>query len=272
MGWAAVLGYLTTSFVKRPAAPEVSPDVVRAGLAALAALQLFGAGWQARTAVEHQALAVLREGPSPEAVAQLRQVAWWRPEIGVAQAHEAEALGDAERAIAAAQRVVQRHPHDADALRHAALVLLRQGAVEDALVVADAATVHSPNDWRSWAVRAEALERLQPEVAGEAWLDAMRRGAPTRLVAKGWRYLPVGLPWVQAVQNQSAARSAQLAAALVRLGDEDAALVAYTQAYLRSPAVVYPAHARLLVAKNQPREAESLLREALRDTRSRCAI
>lgn len=262
MAAAAVIGAVFGVFH-----PTLSVDGarLRRWLGLLAAAQLLAAGWEARSAVQAQAAAlVLARGEGAAGAAErLQRVAPWRPEPELHRAWALEARGQHASAVSVAARIVQQHPADPQALRLASQLLARNGSAPEALAAAERAVSRAPADWRTWVARAHALEVGAPEQAAEGWLEAIARGAPPRLVARGWRFLPVGLPWVQATEGLPARHANALARVLKGLGDLQGALLAYEQAHLQDPRWVDPGHPRLLLELQRDAEADVLLQIAL---------
>ncbi len=259
---AAILG--TLSGVFRPVV-RTHRRRLQIGLVSLAGLQLLAGAWQLRGVHEaRDARAVLSRSPDADlAVERLERVAPWRPEIALHRAWSLEERARGPEAVEIAIALSQAHSDDPTVLRLAAQLLARQGQAEPALGVAQRAVRRSPADWRSQVALARVLEQQTPEQASEAWLAAIAQGAPPKLIAQGWRYLPIGLPWVQAVEGLPARYANATARELKRLGDLDAAVLAYESARLSSPRVVDPGHPRLLLELGRDDEADALLRRAL---------
>lgn len=262
MAAAAVIGALIGVF--RPTIPT-DGGRLRWGLGLLIAAQLLASGWEIRSAVEQQSVTTILARGEGAAVAaeRLAVVAPWRPERQLHRAWGLEARGEGASAVAVAEQIVADHPSDPQALRLASQLLARHGRGELALPVAERAVSRAPADWRTWAARALALEEVDPERAAGGWIDAIAHGAPPRLVARGWRHLPVGLPWVQATEGLPPRYAAAMARELRRLGDQQAAILAYEQAMLADPSRVDPGHLWLLLEEGREAEVDALLEQAL---------
>src|SRR5688572_33000457 len=91
------------------------------------------------------------------------------------------------------------------------------------------------------------MEIAHPELAGQAWVDAVAHGAPPAFVRRGWRFLPVGLVWADAVEGLPFYSVNAIANELAKLGDPESALLAYEHAYRESHGVLHTGHVRLLL-------------------------
>lgn len=238
------------------------PGRVRQWLLVLAAGQIAFGAWQVRTAFEQFAVrTVLTRAPDgAAAVKRLETVAPWRPEIGLYRAWGFESANRGAQALAEARAVVAAHPVDTTAQRLAAQVLVRQGAVDEARAVIERSVHRDPTDWRQWTARAVIIEAHAPDQRAEAWLEAVRRGAPARYLRRAWKDLPEGLAWVDAVADRPPRWSRSMGHALADL-DPEAAVVAFDQARV-DDGYVDPAQVRLLVRLGRFSEAELVLAEA----------
>ncbi|MEN0063756.1 MAG: O-antigen ligase family protein [Myxococcota bacterium] len=236
---------------------------VRGALIGVGGVQLLMAGWTARTALEEPAVrqVLAHSHEAGAASRRLSAVAPWRPEIGLYQAWSFEAANQTEAALGEAQNVIDAHPENPVAQRLAAQVLARTGAAAQAWEVISRSVERDPTDWRQWMTRAVIAEVHRPAEVAEAWLDAIRRGAPSHYIRRAWARLPEGLAWVDAVANRPARLSRGMGYALAEL-DPEAAIVAFEQARV-ADGYVDPGQIRLLVELQRLPEAELQLRLAL---------
>ena len=261
----ATCSLLAVHHVAFRAPMSVDPWRLRLGLGVLMGLQLGMGAWQVRTAIEEPAVrAVLaRSGEAGRAVRQLSTVAPWRPEIALYEAWSLQSAGRQAEAIERARQVAQGHPADPVAQRLAAELLVREGALNEARAIIERTVTRDPSDWRGWLTRAEVVEGHEPSARAEAWMDAIRRGAPVHLLRRAWADLPVGLAWVEAVEGRPPRFSRAMGHVLASL-DPDAALVAFDQARV-ADGVVDPAQIRLLVELDRLPEADLLLQRGRAD-------
>jgi tetratricopeptide (TPR) repeat protein len=234
MGVAAMWGLRRAAFEKRV---EVPAGRVRAAVIPFVALELLASGWELRTDRVDQAVAVVRSGVGDrrQAVDTLRRYAWWRPELGLADAIDHARLGGTDRALVSARAVVAAHPEDPRALRSAGLVLARNGAPDEAAVAFERAIGRYPGDWRTWVARAQAAKG---DAAVEAWKDAFRHGAPPTFLEQAWSAQPLSLVWIDFGSTQPARFSALLGRFLYQHGDWEASALAYEQVWMLEP--TYP--------------------------------
>ncbi len=242
---------------------EGDPGRIRRWLAAALVLQVGFGAWMVRTALEERAVhAVLARG-TPTAVQAARRLAWvapWRAEIALHRGWSLSAAGRVVEAAELARNLVNEHPENPDVLRHAADLLARGGALDEARAAVERAVARDPSDWRPWLVRAGVVERQDPESSVDAWMQAIRRGADPAFLLRVWERLPVGLAWVEAVAERPASSSRALARVLASL-DPEAAIVAHEQARIRDGRADVR-HLRLLVELDRLGEADLLLPEA----------
>jgi tetratricopeptide (TPR) repeat protein len=254
--WAMVLAVYEE---RQPAAPRP----MRAMLVAVATLSIVAAGatvWTDR--IDRAAALVMQGGPSaPQAARTLERLAPWRPELAVHQVRRVES--SPSEGVPAAASAARRFAWEPDALRELSASLVRMHDGPAALDVAQAAVDRSPSDWRNWVSRAAAMEVAHPDEAGQAWVDAVAAGAPAIFVRRGWRWMPVGLVWADAVAGLPYFAINHVANELAKLGDAEAALIAYEQARLQAPHVLHVGHARLLLKMGMVDEAAGLLEDAL---------
>ncbi|MEO0602119.1 MAG: O-antigen ligase family protein, partial [Myxococcota bacterium] len=198
------------------------PGAVRGALAVMIVAQLSMGAWQVRAhLVAGEAATVLAGGPAAEgAVGRLRTLAPWRSEVGLHEARSRLAAGQLQEARQSARRVAAEHPSEPDALRRAAAILLDVGAAGEAREVVERAVVRDPSDWRPWTVRARIVEVHEPDGAVDAWMEAIRRGAPAEVVRRAWHQVPTGLPWVEAVADRPPRFSRAMGRALASLDPE----------------------------------------------------
>ncbi len=254
----------------------IAVGTARRWLLALALAQAVAAGWQIREAFVSSAArdvyAFAQDPARADAGAvRLGRLAPGRPEVGLHAAWSALRRGEREAAAEAARAVAAAHPHRAEALRHAGAALLASGHAHDAIAVLERATRRDPNDYRSWAVlsRARAAAMADPLPAAEALAEALRHwpygasrdGAP---LEEGWALLPVGLWWLEAIEDAPNWWNLYLGGQSMRRGDPETALLAYDAAALRDPSLWdWPSRARALAALDRAAEAEALLRARL---------
>ena len=260
MATAAVWAMVLAVYEERQ---TTSPRAMRTLLVAVATMSIVAAGatvWADR--VDRAAKLVMRGGSAEPAAAKvLERYAPWRPELAVHQVRRVESSPTV--GAAAAKAAARRFAWDPDALRQLSVSLVHMNEGEAALTVAEMAVERSPSDWRNRVSRAEAMEIARPEGAGEAWVDALACGAPAAYLRRGWRWLPVGLVWADAVAGLPYFAINHVATELVKLGDGEAALIAYEQARLQAPDVLHVGHARLLLKMGMVDEAAALLEDAL---------
>jgi O-antigen ligase/tetratricopeptide (TPR) repeat protein len=252
MATAVVVAIVVSVFEERRPA---SPNGVRTVLLAAAGMSMVAAAWMERSDIANRAAKAYAAGDL-EAVRTLVRVAPWRPEVALDRARREI---DEAPTLAAASRFAW----DPGALCNLSAELARRGSGAEAVRVADRAIVRSPSDWRTYVTRAQAMEVADREAAGQAWVDAVAHGAPPTFVRRGWRFLPVGLVWADAVEGLPFYQVNAIANELAKLGDPEAALLAYEHAYQTSHGVLHTGHVRLLMRFGALDQAAALLERAL---------
>ncbi len=241
------------------------PAVIRQWLMALLIIQVAAVGWRIRGAVVDQALPqTLTFEEQPEvarsAAHRVATFAPWRPEAGIARGWLASGNERAERA----RHLIIRFPDDADTLRRSAALLLTAGEPEDAIEALTRATERDVGDYRSWALLARAQRQTDPDASAQAWASAIVRwpwgGHNGRPLAEGYDAYPIGLFWVDALDEARAPWLAALGQLLHSRGDDSAALLAYERASSQDERYYWvPDRAQALSAIGDDRGAEEWL-------------
>ncbi|MBN2799777.1 MAG: O-antigen ligase family protein [Deltaproteobacteria bacterium] len=235
MAVGAVLALRWTAFGR---AQPTDPRGLRRLIRVVAVLVLFGGLWSARVqVVERQVRVAQSFSIAPDAALaaadQLARLAPWEPEVLLVRAWQAEVEGRPEDAALAAQEVIRRRPDDPKALRQAAMVLHRQGQETAAHAGLLRARARYPSDYRTLALLAEWVPREEGMARAEAWAEALRHwpyvggGAP---LLNAYRELPLGIWWVDALEDAPPWWSIFLGQELMREGDSELALLAFEQA------------------------------------------
>ncbi len=253
---------------------RVSVVLYRGVAAVLLAGQLGAAGWQTRSWIVERAEAQLDAAPRGsaahrEAMATLTR---WAPRswrLGIERAIQLAREGHVDEGSALARTVADRHRYDADVQSTVAQYFLAVGRPEEALVFAERAVDRGPSDWRNWKVRAEVWEQARPERAYEAWRDALLAGTPHALTAC-WRVLPVGIYWVDAVEDRGDAMQIAVAKFLAER-DPEAALVAFDMVHRNDHDRFEILHAKLL-ARFAPERALAYVARAVEQDPDRAAF
>jgi tetratricopeptide (TPR) repeat protein len=266
MATAAVLACRSATFVPRA---QVSPALIRAALVLVAVAQLPFAAWQLRGARADAAIEMARQSPDVATLSAageaLERYAPWRADAVLIRAWRAEAAGDAEAALAAAEEVVASHPHDADALRRAALIFARARRYDRATVALERAGERAPSDQRAWVALAQVREAARDvDGAVAAWDRAFETAKPGQNVTieRAFGLRPDASYWVPALADSHGDWSAGLANLLLRTGHPAEALLALEQAARLEPHYADDLRfAEAMTAAGRPEDAVAWLRE-----------
>jgi hypothetical protein len=250
MALAAVLACRLTVFGERVPSSAMR---VRAALFVWGLLQVPFAVYSAREQLVETARGqVLAFSTDPEAAnaaaGALAFAKAGRPERELLAAWNAEVAGDADHAAQHALAASAAAPSDARIQRLSALVLGREGRLDEASRIADAAILRGPSDWRNRAARARiaavAGDRLE---AVEAWASAFDRGAPVDQLPSAYDVFPVPLVWVDVLATRPASISLALGSLLMSRHEPAVAALAVAQSSRIDPTMRYR-NARLQVA------------------------
>jgi tetratricopeptide (TPR) repeat protein len=259
---AAAIGVHRGGFGK--SAPT-RPATVRRWLIALLCIQIAATGWRVRGAVVDNALPkMLMFEDQPElarsAANRVTLLAPWRPESGLTRAWLTNGDDRADRA----RHLILRFPDDADTLRRSAALLMTTGETEDAVEALHRATERDVGDYRSWALLARAQRESEPNASAQSWASAIVRwpwGSHNgRPLSEGYDAYPVGLFWVDALDDARAPWLASLGQLLHSRGDDSSALLAYERAAAQDERYHWiPDRAQALNAIGDPGGAEEWL-------------
>lgn len=200
-------------------------------LLGLLVAQLVCVGWWGHLARVQR----LVEGPRDvEATAWLARWAPWRPESAL----DALVLEREQGTLTPARltEVAAQHPDEANLLRVLGQDALRLGALDLAGTLLERATLRDPNDFRTWAVRAElAAAREDYFTAAQHAAEGFRRWPRDHLkegepLERAYLWLPVGPWWLEALRDAPAHWSVRLAWMMLEEGDHETALAACEQA------------------------------------------
>lgn len=222
--------------VMHPTHRDTLRPVARRWLLTLAVLSLVGALWQTRRAALRWAGDTVAEHPTATSLAVLDRLGPWTAPAHLGHAWLAESLRDRDEATAQARAVVRGQPHDADALRQAALVLARAHQWDEALAALERATERAPNDYRTWAVTSRVLRASggPGDEAAETWAEALRHwpyaDREADPVSEALDILPVALWWLEATEDAPAWISYELARTSLVRGEPEITLLACEQA------------------------------------------
>ncbi len=243
----------------------LSPRVVRRVLWSILGLQLAFGIWGIRSLAQDWGIRSADTwSTDPETAVSGRRVlgvvAPWRSEILLVDAWQAEADGDPGRAIALASDCVRRFPANDKALRRAALILMRQGELEEADRALEYAVRRNGSDWRNQVAAALLNERMGRGTAVEDWGNAIRSGAPETYLDELWRVLPSGLAWLSVLEEAKnpAGFTMLWAVRLLESGQEAEAMIVFEQADMLRPNTrmgTDPRFIRLLIADGRRDEA-----------------
>ncbi|MCB9689597.1 MAG: O-antigen ligase family protein [Alphaproteobacteria bacterium] len=238
---------------------DTSPWAIRAALIGVLVANLAGAAWQLRDRALEPASALLwsaKGGTTELAAATVRRLAPWRAELALYEARTLAVGSRRDQALSLVDDVVANHPSEPDALRSAARLYLALGEGERAVAAADRAVEEGRWDWRSHATRARVLAVVDRDLAAAAWHDAIEAGAPWSTFEEAWAVLPVGLYWVDAVQGAGNRQDAALGTFLLRKGDAEAAALAFEEATFDAPGVMHPQYVDALLKLDRLDQAE----------------
>ncbi|MBX2803273.1 MAG: O-antigen ligase family protein [Myxococcales bacterium] len=258
---AAVAG---SAAVESRGTPVAVPRL-RVALWLCVVLQLGAGVWQARTAVVRRAHLALRADPQDtHARGWLQRLAPWRPDVQLAELSTAVGAGDTARVQRISSDLLASYPTNPTVVGSASHALLMTGSTARAVELAGEAVVLAPWNRELWKLRAVAQTRLDPSQAAPAWADAVTAGVPGAMQA-GWKLLPVGLYWVDALDDAPPERLANVAAFLVEQGDLEAAIVGYQAVVDLEDAVVYGPYLRALQQTGRHGERLQYLDAVLRE-------
>ncbi len=244
-----------------------SRRLARSALIGAAALQLVGLSWTWRTdRVENARQALTGERWVAGSVQTLRWLAPWSAELALAEAWRA-AEADPRRAGELAISLASDHPADPETQRRAATLLGQVGRYDEAAAIARTAVALAPSDWRNRVVLATVLSAAPDQLeAVTAWQDALRAGAPPAFYPAAWKVVPVGLVWMDAIEDLPSSYHAALGQFLVRAGDLETASLVFEEALLDGDAESrYPAYVDALLAQGRLAEADRYVRSVLAD-------
>lgn len=210
--------------------PVAAPRAGGAWVVALVLGQALGAAWWWHgVAVERWVAA-----GDTRSLAWVEAVAPWRAEPALAEVARRAQAGTLDEA--ALREVAVAFPDDAGVLRVLGVQAVSLGASALAESLLAASVQRDPNDFRTWAVRAEVAaqggEHLRAaEFAAQGLVrrprDYLDEGAPLK---RAYAWLPVGPWWLEALREAPAHWSVRLAWMMLEEGDFETALAACEQA------------------------------------------
>jgi hypothetical protein len=210
--------------------PALSGRWLRAGVLAL---HVGAVGWWSAWAVADARATSLLAAPSEAGADALEAWAPWRAEPWVARL----ALAEGADAVAeVGQRAMDARPEDASLLRVVAGRAASVGADDLAVRALDASLVRDPNDYRAWRLAAILAERSGDGLAAARAAAESFRHWPRERAESGqpleaaFAMFPVGVWWVDALEDAPAHWSMRLSWLLLREGDVETALLATEQA------------------------------------------